>query len=208
MNKPLIIIGNGGHASVLIEILLTNNETIIGYVAPSEETNRFGIKYLGTDDVLKTISSSEVELVLGLGMLGPKSIREKLYQQLKLEGHTFKSVIHPSAIIAPSATLGEGIQVMAGVIIQTAVKIADNTIVNTGVIVDHDCCVGSHVHLGPGTTISGSVNIDNGAHIGTGSKIIQGVNIGESCMIGAGSVVVKNILPYTKAYGVPAKEVN
>ena len=207
MSKPLIIIGNGGHASVLTEILIANNETIIGFVAPNVETNQFGMKYLGTDEVLYNYSPVEIELVLGVGMISPKSIREKLFQKLKKEGYTFKTIIHSSAIISPTVSLGEGTQIMAGVIIQTAVKIADNTIINTGVIIDHDCKIGSHVHIAPGTTISGAVEIKNSTHIGTGTTIIHGITIGEECLIGAGSVVVKNIMANIKAYGVPAKEV-
>lgn len=207
MSKRLIIIGNGGHASVLTEILLAQGEKIIGYTAPIKEENSFGLVYLGTDEVINEYSNNEIELVMGIGMLGPDSFREKLFRHFKEQSYTFKSVIHSSAIIAPSAKLAEGVQVMAGAIIQTGTKVADNTIINTGAIVDHDGCIGVHVHIAPGTRISGVVQIGHSTHIGTGVTIIQGIKIGNSCLIGAGSVVVKNIKSHAKAFGVPAKEV-
>lgn len=207
MNKPLIIIGNGGHASVLAEVLLVQGENILGFTAPAKEENSFGLVYLGTDEVINEYSSDEILLVNGIGMLGPNSFREKLFSKFKEQGYSFKTVIHSSAIIAPSVKLTEGVQIMAGAIIQTGTKVADNTIINTGTIVDHDCQIGAHVHIAPGTKISGAVQIGHSTHIGTGTTIIQGIEIGENCLIGAGSVVIKNIKSYAKAFGVPAKEV-
>ena len=207
MNKPLIIIGNGGHASVLIETLLAQDGKIIGFTAPNEEGNPFQLRYLGQDDIVLQYNKSEVELVLGIGMVGPNSLRAKIYQYFTQLGYCFKSVIHPTAIIAPSVTLGEGVQMMAGAIAQTNAKIADNTIINTGAQIDHDCMIGENVHIAPGTVLSGAVTIGEGTHIGTGVTVIQNVTIGKSCLLGAGAVVVKNIADNKTAYGVPAKEV-
>lgn len=207
MNKRVIIIGNGGHASVLTEILLQQQVDIIGFTAPTKQENEFQLVYLGDDEAIKNYSSDDVALVMGLGMIRPKSWREKIYCAFKEQGYSFLTVVHPSAIVAPSVYLGEGVQVMAGAIIQTNTKIADNTIVNTGAIVDHDGQIGLHVHIAPGTKISGNVSIGNSTHIGTGTTIIQGIDIGERTLIGAGSVVVKNIGADAKAFGVPAKEV-
>lgn len=207
MSKPLIIIGNGGHAGVLAEILLAQNQEIIGFTAPESERNAFGLNYLGPDAIIEKYQPSEVLLVMGLGMLGPFSLREKIYEQFVSKGYNFASVIHPTAIISSSASLGKGVQIMAGAIIQTKAMIADNTIINTGVIVDHDGQIGTHVHIAPGSQISGGVRIDKSTHIGTGTTIIQGIHIGEGCLVGAGSVVVKHISNHSKAFGVPAKEV-
>lgn len=207
MNKPLIILGNGGHASVLTEILLEQEYKILGFTTPTCEHNHFGLNHLGTDEVIYKYNSSEVDLVLGLGMLKPTSVREKIFLHFKEKGYSFNSVIHPSAVISPSAQLAEGVQIMAGAIIQTCTTIADNTIVNTGAIIDHDGQIGAHVHIAPGTKISGAVQVGDSTHIGTGTTIIQGIHIGEKCLIGAGAVVVKNIPNNVRVFGVPAKEV-
>ena len=207
MNKPLIIIGNGGHASVLTEILLAQNETIIGYTAPSIEENAFNLPYLGTDEIIYNQNPSEIELVLGIGTIKPSPFREKMFNTLTEKNYHFKSIIHPSAIIAPSVQLGQGVQIMAGTIIQTNTIIADNSIINTGALIDHDCYIDSHTHIAPGTKLSGGVLIEKGTHVGTGATIIQGIRIGSNCLIGAGAVVVNNIANDKKAVGVPAKEV-
>lgn len=207
MNKGIIMIGNGGHASVLTEILLEQKQTIIGFTAPTLEKNAFDLPYLGIDKVIEDYNPSDIELVLAIGTIKPSPLREKIFNKFTQKTYYFKSVIHPSAIIAPSVQLGQGVQIMAGVVIQTNTKIADNNIINTGSLIDHDCRIESHVHIAPGTKISGNVHIRKGTHIGIGATIIQGIEIGESCLVGAGAVVIKNIANHMKAIGVPAKEV-
>lgn len=207
MNKPIIIIGNGGHALVLAEILLLNHREILGYTAPSKKSNSFGLHYLGTDDVILTYDAKQVELVLGVGSIQPNNVRMGIFQQFKELGYCFANCIHPTAILSSTATIQEGVQIMAGVIVQPFVKIHPNVIVNTGVQIDHECEIFEHVHLAPGTILSGNVKIYPNVHIGTGAKIIQSISIGENSMVAAGAVVVKNVPMNRKVMGIPAKEV-
>ncbi|WP_342508849.1 acetyltransferase [Sporosarcina sp. FSL K6-2383] len=207
MNKPVIIIGNGGHASVLVEILIAQQREIIGYTAPREGTDLFSLPYLRTDDVITNYNPEEIDLVLGLGTINISSQRKLIFEEYKARGFTFANVIHSMAIVSPSARIGQGVQIMAGAIIQTNVVLQDNVIINTGSIIDHGSTIGSHAHLAPGTTLSGGVSIGGSCHIGTGASIIQGIAVGNETLIGAGSVVVTDIESNKKAFGVPAKEV-
>ncbi|MFF2752173.1 acetyltransferase [Psychrobacillus sp. NPDC058041] len=207
LNKPIILIGNGGHASVLTEILLTQNRTILGYTAPSQESNTFGLQYIGPDMAIQNYNPNEIELILGIGTVNVSNIRKSLFERMKQLGFQFAKVIHGQTILSPSVTLGEGVQIMAGAIIQTNVKVGNNTIINTGACIDHDSNIGEHVHIAPRVTISGGVKIKNGCHVGTGATLIQGITLGNDSLIGAGAVVIHNIAAGKKAIGVPAKEV-
>lgn len=205
--KPVIMIGNGGHAKVLTEILLLNKQPIIGFTTPEKEINPYQLPYLGDDDNIFNYSSSDVLLVNGLGSITNTKVRKKLYHQFSSAGYTFAQVIHPSAIVSSFSSLGEGVQIMAGSVIQPFAKIADNTIVNTKTSIDHDCMIGAHCHIAPGSVLSGGVAVGDSTHIGTGSIIIQGIRIGEHVLVGAGSLVLKNVPNHTTVYGIPAKEV-
>lgn len=208
MNKPVIIIGNGGHATVLVEILIAQEKEIIGYTDLKEEQSVVNLKYLGTDDVItEGYDAEKVELVLGLGTVSASVTRKNLFEYFESRGFKFASIIHPTAILSPSTKIGQGVQILSGVILQANVSICDNSIINTGSIIDHDCHIGKHVHIAPGATLSGGVQIGDNCHIGVGTSIIQSVSIGNETTIGAGSVVVKDIGIGKTAYGVPAKEV-
>jgi len=122
-----------------------------------------------------------------------KGLRARLFNTFNAKGYRFKTLVDPTAFIAADVELSDGVQVMAGVIIQAGTKIAENTIVNSGAIVEHDCRIGRHVHIAPGAVLSGTVDVGDGVHVGTGATIIQGISIGAGSIIGAGSVVTQDI---------------
>lgn len=207
MNKPVIIIGNGGHASVLVEIIQDAQIEIIGYTAPEEGSEFYNLPYLGDDDVVVEHHVNEIELVLGIGTITVSNLRKKKYAAFKSKGYTFATIIHPSAIISPTVAIGEGTQIMAGAIIQTQSVLGENLIINTGAQIDHNSLIQHHSHIAPGVVLSGNVSVGENCHIGAGTTIIQNITIGNRVLIGAGSLVLKNVEDDITAYGVPAQEV-
>lgn len=197
MSKPLIVIGSGGHASVIADILLNQGRTIVATVSPDEIKDNSplkGIKRLMTDaSLLDTYSPEEFDLVNGLGALPGNTLRTNLFDYFSNYGYKFQSVIAPSAIIAGGVKLEGGVQVMHGAIIQTNASIAKNCIVNSGSVVEHDCVIGAHNHIAPGATLSGGVITGDQVHIGTGASIIQSIKIGERAVIGAGCTIIRDV---------------
>lgn len=207
MPTRVIIIGGGGHAQALEDALsLLGGFEIVGFtdLKPCPKMQSF---YLGSDDIIAAqYSPQEVALVNAIGSSStPPQHREKIYKQFKKLGYRFQSVIHPSVIVSKGATLGEGVQLMPGAIVNVDTVIGDNTLINTKASIDHGCCISAHCHIAPGVTVSGDVTIGVGCHIGTGAVIRNGITIGDSTLIGAGAVVVKNMPPGVIAFGVPAK---
>ena len=150
----------------------------------------------------------DVRLVNGVGSTGSTASRRDIYDRFTREGYCFATVIHPSAIVAPEVQIEDGVQIMAGAILQAGSSVGSNAIVNTGAIIDHDCVVGAHAHIAPGAVLSGGVHVGSGAHIGTGACIIQGVSIGAASVVGAGAVVIKDVPPGVTTVGVPAKTID
>ncbi len=206
--RSVILLGGGGHARVLKDILdLTPECEILGYtdLKPNED---LGLKYLGTDDSLQKYSSRKVILVNGIGSVRLPQQRQQIFDTYVERGFEFLSVIHPQAIISRSAKLAMGAQVMAGAVINPGAQIGENVIINTRATIDHDCVIGAHTHIAPGVTLSGNVTVGAGSHIGTGATVIQGITIGEKTLVGAGAVVVKHLAGHVTAVGVPAVKVD
>lgn len=207
MNKPVIIIGAGDHAKVLLDILLEQNVNVIGLTDKSipKGTCIYGVSVIGDDFEILKYKTDEIELINGIGSVGNTSLRRKVFVSLKEKGYVFKSVIHPSVIISKRAKIGEGTQLLAGSVVNTEAEIGDNTIINTKTSIDHGCVIEKHCHIAPGCSFSGCVKVGEGTHIGTGTSIIQGINIGKNVLIGAGSVVISDVSDNEKAFGVPAR---
>lgn len=207
MNLPVIILGAGGHAKVLIDTLLRNSVSIIGLTDMKEETfggKVVGFHVIGPDDELLQYPPESVQLVNGLGSTNATGRRKLLYEKFKQMGYSFLTVIHPSAIIAHDVHLAEGVQVMAGAIIQTESAVGENSIINTRATIEHDCVIGPHVHIAPGATISGGAVLGQGTFIGVSATVIQNIRIGEFATIAAGAIIIKNIPAGATAMGVPA----
>ncbi|WP_339862408.1 acetyltransferase [Paremcibacter congregatus] len=195
MNKPVIILGAGGHSAVLIDILRKQQRPIIALVAPKVSSSaifeNFQI-FQNENDILK-YSPEDIGLVNGVGSLPGSNLRHDLFTNFSNKGYQFETIIDESAIISPYAILMQGVQVMAGVVIQTGSQVGENTIVNTGAIIDHDCQVGSSNHIAPGSVLSGNVITNANVHIGTGAQIIQSIQIEKNAIIGAGTTITKNV---------------
>ncbi|MGZ5049771.1 MAG: NeuD/PglB/VioB family sugar acetyltransferase [Methylobacter sp.] len=196
MTKPVIVLGGGGHAKVLIDMLRRLDCKVLGVIDPNQTAGGLahGFKILGGDNAVFDYPAEEVDLINGIGSLPhDKGLRASLFKAFSDKGYRFKTLVDPTAIVAGDVTLSDGVQVMAGVIIQAGTDIAMDTIVNSGAIIDHDCRIGSHVHIAPGSVLSGAVEVGDAVHIGTGATIIQGIRIGGGSIIGAGSVVTQSI---------------
>lgn len=208
-DKPVIIIGAGGHAKVVWDCLRLQGIKVLGMLdkCPPLENEAPELPIIGDDSAISAYSCDAVELVNGIGSVGDTSLRTAIFYKFKNQGYTFRSIIHPSAVVAQDCELGEGVQILAGTVVGTRAKIAANTIINTGTIVEHECDIDRNVHIAPGCILSGGVHIGKGCHIGTGATIIQGISIGKNSLVGAGAVVVRDIAEGTKVLGVPAKVV-
>lgn len=208
MNEPVIIIGGGGHARVIAEAVRMLGATVLGHteVRPRDGgADRPGFDLLGDDRCILEHAPDAVVLANGLGSVGAPGARRDVFVDFLARGYRFPSLVHPAATVSSEAELGEGVQVMAGAVVQAGCLIGDNVIINTGAIVDHDSKIAEHAHVAPGAVICGGVRVGAGSHVGAGATIIHNVEIGEACIVGAGAVVVGDQAGGSTLKGIPAR---
>lgn len=188
-----IILGAGGHAKVLLEILRQTKADIAGVCDPALASEHViewrGLKVLGADEAVLQWDPQSTILVNAIGQLPRKSGRFELYRQWQSRGYRFATLVHPSCVHAQDAILEEGVQLMAGAILQPDVHIGVNTVINTGAKIDHDCRIGAHVHIAPGAVLCGGVVLSDHVFVGAGAVIVPGVHIGPGAIIGANTTV-------------------
>ena len=202
MSEPFIIFGAGGHGKVVADAARA-----AGIVVSWAVDDRAGICDLVGCPVIDTqhLEWRKLDRFRFLVAVGDNAARARIVQQLWVKGGRPLSVVHPSAVIAPSVRLGTGTLVCAGAVLNPDVEIGENVIVNTCASVDHDCVVGANVHICPGVRLAGGVVIGSGSMLGLGVVVLPGVTIGEGCVVGAGSVVNRSLPPHVVAYGNPAR---
>ena len=195
MNR-LIIIGASGHGKVAADIAGLNGYTDIVFLDDNENVKSCGgYKVIGNS---KTVTDGDVFIAIGNA-----EARKRLS-----EGRNVVTLIHPHAVIARDAVIGEGSVVMAGAVINPGARIGRGCIINTCSSVDHDCDIGDYCHVAVGAHLCGTVKTGESTWIGAGATVSNNINICGNCTIGAGCVVVKDIEEPGTYVGVPAKKID
>jgi sugar O-acyltransferase (sialic acid O-acetyltransferase NeuD family) len=115
------------------------------------------------------------------------------------------NAIHGQAYIAPSAAIGHGNLVSAGVVVNSLAQLGSHCILHAGCLVDYQAVIGDFVQIGSGSIIGSGVTVEAGTFVGSGVTVVPGITIGKNARIGAGSVVVENVKTGTTVFGNPAK---
>lgn len=209
MKKKTIIFGCSGHAKVVIDALeCVKGHEILGLLDSSgqEKGEWFGYTILGGDTSLEDIIQHEGPLQ-GIVAIGENHDRLKAVESIiqSCPGFTFISAIHPSANIAKSAMIGEGVFIAAGATVCANARLGDHVIVNTNASVDHDCVLEPFSSIGPNAALGGTVVVGEEAHVGLGASVLQGLSIGAHSILGAGAVAIRDVPENKVAVGVPAK---
>jgi len=205
--RPVWVIGNGGHAKVVIDALrLQRSCQVAGIISddPAAPPVEPGLLHIGpvSPDVLRRHGVDRAIIAIGAN-----SVRARIAAELD-DAVEWVSAIHPSAIVSPTATIGTGILLAAGSIVQPSVAVGDHAIINTGASVDHDSVIGACAHIAPGAHLAGNVMVGEGTLVGVGASVIPGITIGTNAIIGAGSVVIRDIPDNARVVGNPARPIN
>lgn len=203
MNERVVVIGGGGHAKVLVDIIEQSADIeIVGFVSTDEHEKLYGYPRLGNDDVLPAVFDSGVRSALVA--IGDNRRRKLWIDTLRKRGFRLISAISPAAVVSKHVRVGDGIALLPGAVVNADADLGDGVIVNTNASIDHDCVVGKCVHVAPGANVAGCVRVEEGVLLGTGSSVIPGVTIGSWTIVGAGAAVVSDLPANVVAVGVPA----
>ena len=205
----------GGHARVVIDILLNAGRTVAGLIDADESlhgTEFLGIPVVGNDDFTTTLNPGSVALINALGNRphdGKSDLhrRRALYEKFKDQGFTFETVVSVDATVSKNISLGEGCHVITRAVIHPGSKLGTDVIVNTGASLDHDCVVGAHSHIAPWAVLCGGVSVGEECHIGARAVLVPGITVGDGAVVGAGAVVIDDVAAGITVVGNPAHAV-
>jgi len=204
--KPVAIIGAGGHAREVLQILHEERAAggawePVGFITDEPLAGDLeGLPILGGFEWFEGKTTRDVFVLVAVGT--PSVARELA---CRARGLRFARARSPLAWVADSATVGEGSILFPGVVVNTGASIGDHVSINAAATVSHDTIVGRFCGIAPGAHIAGNVTIGEGCFIGMGANLMNGVTVGEGSVIGVGAAVVDDVPPAVTVVGVPAR---
>ena len=204
MSKTLLILGAGGHGKVVADCALACGWEDVAFL-----DDRYPqLSSIGHWPVIGKIDFTAIDKTqykhLALGV-GNNKLRLKWLKQGVELGFVFPALLHPSAVVSPFASVGDGSVVFAKAVINVDAQIGRAVIINTASVVEHDCVVADACHISPTACMAGEVSLGEYSWLGMGANIIQCITVGSGVIIGAGAVVVANIADDQTVVGIPAK---
>ena len=189
----MYLFGASGHGKVIKEILEAQGIAVEAFIDDNPAISRLGgLPVLHDHKGLSPVIVS----------VGDNPTRKQIVGRLSC---AFGTAIHPSAIVSPSATIGEGTVIMPGAVVNADAVIGRHCIINTGASIDHDCVLGDYCHVAPHASLCGQVRLGEGVFVGVGGALVPCVHVGDWSVVGAGAVVIRDIPAGSTVVGVPAR---
>jgi sugar O-acyltransferase (sialic acid O-acetyltransferase NeuD family) len=137
-----------------------------------------------------------------------RSRRRRLVERMALPQQRWATVVHSSAQLAASTTLGPGCVVLAACVATADVFVGAHVVLMPGCILTHDDVVEDYATLASGVMLSGGVRVAAEAYLGTGAMVRGGLRIGRGSVVGMGAVVTRDVPDGEIWVGVPARRLD
>jgi len=209
LNRPRVIFVGAGDfgrelVSWFLHIYLDNlDERTLGFIDDSVSTMRAGgrdLSFFGPINNFTPLVGDQLYMTIS-----KPPIRSRIAHQLKDGGSKFSSFVHPSALIASTAIIGEGCILGPYSLVSENAVLDEFVIVNSYSSIGHDVRVGACTTLSSHIDLTGHVRVGSEVFIGSGARVLPRQIVGNSAVVGAGAVVMRSIPNGRTAYASPAK---
>ena len=117
MSESIILIGGSGHARVIIDCIRASGGEVFGIL---DDGLAAGTEVLGVQVLGKTADYEQYADHPFLIAIGSNAVRRKIAGNLKVRWAT---AVHPSAVVSPYASIGEGTVVMPRAVINAGAAV-------------------------------------------------------------------------------------
>ena len=201
--RRILIVGAGGFGREVLhwarDAWPANASKITGFLS-SDPARPVPLPILG--DPLHFVPESGDALLLAIGIPGE---RRKVAEALLAKNAAFLTLIHPTAIVAATATIGPGSILCPYTIASDATRLGRFTLINYHSSLGHDASTGDFSVLSPYATLGGGAGIAEDVFLGLHASVGPGKRIGPRSKVSANSVALADVLEDSIVFGVPGK---
>lgn len=212
----IIMIGGKGTAVMIAEQIYDAQHhhgasiEFLGFAFDDEsfgkEINGFPVLCKTTEVKDKYAKFDDVKYLYSLYRWDLMKERAELLRSYGIPDEKFATFVHPSVMLARSATVGAGSAICANAVVGSNARIGRWTIIRSGCYVGHDVIVGDHSFLSSQVCLGGNSETGNGCFFGLNSSLRSFTRVGDYCFIGMAANVVADVPSHRLVYGNPARE--
>jgi sugar O-acyltransferase (sialic acid O-acetyltransferase NeuD family) len=191
--KRILLIGCGGHAKSIIDILENNSDwKLFGLIGLKNEVGKKVLDFpiVGNDNDLPKFRKEFDYAFLSIGQIGLSKKRKMMANYLEELNYTFPTLKSKFSIVSKYSSIDYGTLICHNSIINSNTKIGKHCIINSKSLIEHDVVIGDFCHVSTGAIVNGGVSIGEGSFIGSGSIIREGVIIPPNTIISAGKRIM------------------
>ncbi len=207
----MLVVGAKGMAKELLEVLVVEqsfNKNNLVFYDDVDTTNHL---LYDTFSILHSYGEAKLYLQKNSSFtlgIGNPNIRQRLYKKFMELGGKPTTIISANAIIGSfNTSIGEGCQIMQGVIVTNDVSIGNGVLINLNTTISHDCSIGEFSEIACNVSIPGRCRVGKNVFIGSNTTLMPDLIVGDNAIIGAGAVVVKDVPANTTVVGNPARKI-
>lgn len=165
--KQLVIYGASEFGKVVKTFAESSGSDVRGFI---DDWHSGADVVGGCETLLREFSPQKFDIAMAIGYRHQDE-RWNIYCRLKNEGYRFPALVHPRAIVDPTASVADGVFIMAGAIVDARATIEPLAVAWPGAIVNHDSTIGTNTFLGPGAIVCGRTSVGHGCFIGAGAVV-------------------------------------
>ena len=208
--RDLLIVGAGGFARETVEAVRAINDdyptwSLLGLL--DDNPDRWG-KLVGGVPVVGPIEHVHrhpwAQVVLTTGRPDMYVSRPLIAARLGLPEARYATIVHPTATVGTTCTIGAGSVLLAHVDLTADVTVGRHVVVMPQVVLPHDARVDDFATLASGVRVGGACHVAEGAYIGAAACLREGTTVGSRALVGMGSVVLRDVPAMRKWLGSPA----
>ena len=215
MSGGLVIVGAGGFARETAQAVRAartfgGGPELLGHLDDDPALHGRavdGVPVLGGCELVHGLLRDRpgLRVVVCVGSPRDYAVRARLVRRFGLPDQCYATVVHPTAAVSASSSVGPGSVLLAHCVLTAAVRVGAHVAVMPQAVLTHDDEVGDFATVASGVRLGGGVRLERGAYVGAGALVREYAVVGAWSLVGMGATVLGDVPPGEVWIGGPAR---